>query len=185
MIKKDDDLTCEIGACYLKYLRKCLSQLHDQEKELTELCNKIKIANAIHLYGFGRSGAAAMSLAIRLRHFCNYLNPVWWVGDQVRMPIRSGDLVILFSQSGDREEVVLVSKKAEKAGAEIAVVTNSKDSIIYSMATIIIHLPKLDEEFVYGGGDFELAAVYFQEILVTVIGLRQEIPQDEVYKNHV
>ncbi|MGB9175972.1 MAG: SIS domain-containing protein, partial [Methanoregula sp.] len=150
MIKKDEDLTCEIGACYLKYLRKCLSQLHDQEKELTELCNKIKIANAIHLYGFGRSGAAAMSLAIRLRHFCNYLNPVWWVGDQVRMPIRSGDLVILFSQSGNRKEVVLISKEAAKAGAEIAVITSSKNSIIRSKATVTIFLPKLNKKIVYG-----------------------------------
>jgi D-arabinose 5-phosphate isomerase GutQ len=79
------------------------------------------------------------------------------VDDQVRMPIRSGDLVILFSRSGDRKEVVLVSKKkAKKAWTEIVVVTNSKDSIIYSMVTITLHLPKLDEEFVYGGKDFNV-----------------------------
>jgi hypothetical protein len=52
------------------------------------------------------------------------------------------------------------------------------------MAIITIHLPKLEEEFVYGGGDFELTSFYFQEILVTVIGLRQKIPQNEVHKNY-
>lgn len=185
MMNNDDDLIGVIGTCYLEYLRTCLDHLYGQEKELKDLCNKIKNANAIHMYGFGRSGAAAMAFAIRLRHFCNYLNPVWWVGDQVRMPIRSGDLVILFSQSGNRKEVVLVSEEAAKVGAEIAVVTNAKDSNICSKATVTIYLPKLKEEFIYGGGDFELAAFYFQEIIVSVIGLQQNIPHDEVYKNHI
>jgi hypothetical protein len=46
-------------------------------------------------------------------------------------------------------------------------------------------LPRLDEPFVYGGGDFELAAWYLQEVLVSLLGTRLMIPQNEVDRNHI
>ena len=79
-------------------------------------------AKEVHIFGFGRSGAAALSLAIRLKHFGEYLPPVWWIGDSVRPPIQQNDLVILFSRSGERPEVRVVAEKARSRGARIALV---------------------------------------------------------------
>jgi 6-phospho-3-hexuloisomerase len=181
----DPDLTDTIGRTYLQYLDRCLIALETQNNRINELLSLIRTAKNIHVFGFGRSGTAALAFAIRLRHFSAYLPPVWWIGDQVREPIREQDLVILFSQSGTRKEVVLVAEKAEKAGAVIALVTAEKDSAIAELATLTILLPRLDEVFVYGSGDFELAAWYLQEVLVSLLGTRLKIPPREVNRNHV
>ena len=55
---------------------------------------------------------------------------------------------------------------------------------------VVIELPSLERAHlvpatVYGGGDFELAAYFFQEALVTRIGLRGTVPPSDVSRNHV
>ena len=55
---------------------------------------------------------------------------------------------------------------------------------------VVIELPVLERAHllpatVYGGGDFELAAYFFQETLVTRIGLRGTVPPSDVHRNHV
>ena len=65
----------------------------------------MELADAIHCYGFGRSGHAAASLAVRLRHSQRILPDVWWVGDQVRNPFEPGQLLISFSSEGSRFEL--------------------------------------------------------------------------------
>jgi hypothetical protein len=46
---------------------------------------------------------------------------------------------------------------ARKAGATISLVTAEKDPEMANLANLTIVVPRLDEAFVYGGGDFELA----------------------------
>jgi len=179
--------TEHIMETYLKYLENVLTVASNQKDKLERLYTMMdkKNTGAIHIYGFGRSGSAALSLAIRLRHFCEFLPPVWWVGDQVRMPICQGDVVILFSSSGKREEVKGVADKAKKVGATIVLITAQRESQIGADAKETFVLPTLKETFVYGGGDFELAAYLLQEIIVAEIGTRYNIPKDMVDKYHV
>src|SRR5665647_2782493 len=82
-------------------------------------------AGAIHCYGFGRSGDAAASLAIRLRHFQRFLPPAWWVGDQVRNPFEPGQLLIVFSRLGTRFELVELVRHARERGLACAFVTRA------------------------------------------------------------
>jgi DNA-binding MurR/RpiR family transcriptional regulator len=170
---------------YLKYLANVTRALTSQEKELENLCSLIRGAGAVHVFGFGRSGTAALAFAIRLRHFCEYLSPVWWVGDQVRMPIRERDLLIVFSKDGSRSELAAVAYQAVQQGAQIAFITAGSNSRVGALARLKIILPLSKMPFVYGGGDFELAAFFFQEVLVTHIGKSRGIPKECVGRNHV
>lgn len=174
-----------ISEDYLKYLAEVTRALYSQEKEIQELCSLIHGVGAVHLFGFGRSGAAALASAIRLRHFCEYLPPVWWVGDQVRMPIREGDLLVVFSKDGSRNELAAVAYKAVEQGAQIALITAGSNSRVSALAKVKIILPISGLPSVYGGSDFELAAFFFQEVLVTHIGKSRGIPKECVGRNHV
>jgi 6-phospho-3-hexuloisomerase len=175
----------DAGRMYLDYLSRVLMNTEKQYPKIEELVQMIRGAQAVHIYGFGRSGAAALALAIRLRHFCNYLPPVWWVGDQVREPFSIGDLVILFSGSGNRPEVKLVARKAKEAAALLVLVTASEKPSPGARLDLLLKLPSLPDGMSYGGGDFELAAFFLQEVLVTHMGRVFEIPGEEVGINHV
>jgi 6-phospho-3-hexuloisomerase len=174
-----------IGHIYLEFLHLVLESAEKDYHHIEYLCRMIRSAHAIHVFGFGRSGTAALALAIRLRHFGNYLPPVWWIGDQVRQPIRDGDVVILFSGTGKRPEVETIALKARTVSACLVVVTATKKSMLTSGSDIFLVLPTLNNGTVYGGGDFELSAFFFQEILVNHLGRKLKIPRQEVELNHV
>ncbi len=170
---------------YVKYLGDVSRSLSGQREQIDNLCSLIQKAGAVHVYGFGRSGTAALAFAIRLRQFCDFLPETWWVGDQVRMPIREDDLLILFSRDGSRSEVISVAYTAAGVGAWIALVTAGSNSRLGALTRLKIIIPPSPLPDVYGGGDFELAAFFFQEMLVTYIGKRWGIPKESVGRNHV
>ena len=175
----------ENGTEYLQYLKKCVGALSDQDREIKRFMDALNSAHAIHIFGFGRSGAAASSLAIRLRHFSGYIPPVWWMGDLVREPVREGDLVILFSKSGERPEVLPMAISADHTKANIVLFTSKKESSLGNLASIILNIPVWEGGTFYGGGDFECASYLIQELIVTYIGHQKAVPKDIVAKNHV
>lgn len=174
-----------ISEDYLKYLAEVSRAVSSQEKEIMELCSLIHGAGAVHVFGFGRSGTAALAFAIRLRQFCEFLPDVWWVGDQVRKPIRENDLLVLFSKDGKRGELASVTYQAAQCGAKIVLITASRNSRVGALARLKIILPLSGMPFVYGGGDFELAVFFFQEVLVTYLGESMCVPKECVWRNHV
>jgi D-arabinose 5-phosphate isomerase GutQ len=169
----------------VKYLGEVSRSLSGQKKQIDDLCSLIQKAGAVHVYGFGRSGTAALAFAIRLRQFCDFLPETWWVGDQVRMPIRENDLLVLFSRDGSRSEVISVAYMAAGVGARIALVTAGSNSRLGALTRLKILIPPSSLPDVYGGGDFELAAFFFQEVLVTHLGIMLGIPKECVWRNHV
>lgn len=186
------------GAIATAYAGHCVNvagAIIEQEGAIEDLIDAMGAAGAIHCYGFGRSGAAAESLAIRLRHFQRFLPPVWSVGDRVRNPFESGQLLISFSRQGTRFEMVELTRHARERGLACAFVTHSlgPDEFPADLALpreVMIRLPSLDPDLlspaiVYGGGDFELAAYLFQEVLSTRIGFRFAIPASDVERFHV
>jgi D-arabinose 5-phosphate isomerase GutQ len=184
-----------IAAVYASYLAGVASAIADQADRIETLIDAMVSAGAIHCYGFGRSGHAAASLAIRLRHFQEFLPPVWWVGDQVRDPFERGQLLISFSRQGTRFELEELVLHARERALVCAFVTRSRGTDgdagdLVRHGEIVIELPSLDPALLspavpYGGGDFELAAYLFQEALVTRIGLRCGVPASDVDQYHV
>ncbi|OPY44389.1 MAG: 3-hexulose-6-phosphate isomerase [Methanoregulaceae archaeon PtaU1.Bin222] len=153
----------EITGEYNTYLQRVAQYLENNPRTLATLADLIDDAHAVHIFGFGRSGTAALAMAIRLRHFLSPGKEVSWLGDQVRTPIRERDLVILFSGSGDRKEVISFLDLAHEKKARTVAITMNE----------------------YGGGDFEMSAWFFQEVFLTYYGNSRRIPKDKVGHNHI
>jgi 6-phospho 3-hexuloisomerase len=182
---------------YLKDFSDCLDH---QAAELDRFYALIEKCGAIHLYGKGRTANSAISLALRLKHF-GY--NVWFIGDVVKERIKRGDLVILFSGSGETSEVVTVAKRSKQDGAKVVAITSYRKSTLGKYSDLIILLPgglekskgweyleaqiapqtKRDQLF-YGGGEFETVAYLFQETLVSALGKYKKIPCSIVFKEH-
>ena len=198
----------EFGEAVIEYTREladCLGELSlylsKQEEQLDAFFTILSLGNAIHIYGVGRSGVAALSLALRLKHFEKHLgNKVWWVGDEVREKIRKGDILIAFSGSGETAEVLVIAERAKAVGAKVVAITSFDDSTLASLADLVLLLPgglekkrgwryveaqvsELQSPF-YGGGEFELIAYLFQEALLTAIGEFKSIPKSVVAEEH-
>jgi 6-phospho 3-hexuloisomerase len=182
------------------YLKDYSEFLDHQAAELDGLYELIEKSDAIHLYGKGRTANSAISLALRLKHF-GY--NVWFIGDVVKERIKEGDLVILFSGSGETAEIVTVAKRAKKDGAKIVAITSYRKSSLGKSSDIIILLPgglekskgweyleaqitprTIREQLFYGGGEFETVAYLFQETLVSGLGKYKKIPCSVVFKEH-
>jgi D-arabinose 5-phosphate isomerase GutQ len=184
-----------IATAYARYCSRTADAIADQSGMIETLIDAMRSAGAIHCYGFGRSGHAAASLAIRLRHFQRLLPPVWWVGDQVRNPFERDQLLISFSRLGTRFELAELVRHARERGLACAFVTREPGPIedtagLARPGDPVIELPSLDPALLlpaslYGSGDFELAAYLFQEALVTRIGLRCGVPPSDVELYHV
>lgn len=184
-----------LATAYAEFCAQVARRITEQEPAVEDLVDAIGAAGAVHCYGFGRSGNAATALAIRLRHFQRALPPAWWVGDQVRNPFRSGDLLIAFSRRGNREDLIDHVEHAHARGLRCAFVTvgsparGTPETLVWPN-DIVIGIPAMDREFlaparIYGGGDFELGAYLFQELLISRIGFRHRIPVSDIPGFHV
>lgn len=170
---------------YREYLEKIFDKIEMMDNDINTLSQMVDTARAVQIFGFGRSGTAALAMAIRLRHFLAPERQVFWLGDQVRDPIGKDDLVILFSGSGTREEVLYFLRKGREAGATCIAVTGSPASPLAKGTRYSIVLPSIEASAMYGGGDFEIAAWTFQEVFVNAYGRSRHIPDEKVTMNHV
>ncbi|WP_457549729.1 SIS domain-containing protein [Archaeoglobus sp.] len=172
--------------------------LENQRERLNEFVRILKDSKAVHVYGVGRSGAVALCFAIRLKHFEKVLGcKVWWVGDEVRERIEAGDTLIAFSGSGETAEVLIVAERAKDANAKVVAITSFEDSSLAKIADLVIIIPGglekgkgwkyLEAQFggeFYGGGEFEILAYIFQEVLISSVGEFFGIPKNVVIKEH-
>jgi 6-phospho-3-hexuloisomerase len=179
-------------------LQKYPSLLENQKDKLDAIYTLIEECRAIHIYGVGRSGSAAVSLALRLKHFQKYFHyDVWFIGDVVKERIRPGDVVMLFSGSGETSEIVDIARRAKRDGAKVIGVTSYENSSLAKNSDIYFYLPgglekgkgwvyleaQLTDSPFYGGGEFELMVYLFQETLITGLGKYKGIPS--IAQEHV
>jgi 6-phospho-3-hexuloisomerase len=119
------------------------------------------------------------------------------IQERKREKIEEGDTLIAFSGSGETAEVLIVAERAKDANAKVVAITSFEDSSLAKMADLVITIPGglekrkgwkyLEAQFVgefYGGGEFELLAYAFQEVLISAIGEYFGIPKDVVIKEH-
>lgn len=198
--KRFSEVVVEQSRILSDYLRDYPSLFEKQMGGLDKLCELIEESRSMHVYGKGRSANAAVSLALRLKHF-GY--NVWFVGDVVKERIKEGDLAILFSGSGETAEVVNVAARAKKDKARVVAVTSYEDSTLSRYSDLVILLPgglekkkgwdyleaqlapeSMKEPLFYGGGEFEAIAYLFQETLISAIGRHKKIPSCVVMREH-
>jgi 6-phospho-3-hexuloisomerase len=153
------------------------------------LVEAILEADRTYVAGGGRSGLMARALAMRIMHLglVSYV-----VGDTTTPAIRSGDLLVACSASGETQVTVLMSHVARQAGARVFAITATPDSPMARLADekIVIPapskvaVPEADQSSQYGGSLFEQALLVLMDAVSAEIGRRLGTPPQELNSRH-
>lgn len=150
-----------------------------------QLTHKLDQSSRIFVAGAGRSGLIAKFFAMRLMHG-GY--DVYVVGEIVTPSIRSGDLLIVISGSGETETMIAFSKRAKELGAEIVLITTKGSSTIGDMANFVIQVGTPEQySKIVGmpmGTTFELSTLMFLEATIAHIIHEKGIPEEEMRTRH-
>lgn len=117
-------------------LERTLSNLADADAE--RLVDTVLMSERIFVAGAGRSGFMARAFAMRLMHmgFAAY-----FVGETVTPSLRSGDLLIVGSGSGETMSLVSAAGKAKGIGATVCLVSVFPRSSIGKLADFVVRVP--------------------------------------------
>jgi 6-phospho-3-hexuloisomerase len=116
------------------------------------MIQEILDAKRIFIIGAGRSGLVARAFAMRLMHlgFQSYV-----VGETVTPPMKRGDMIVVFSGSGETKTVADIAEIAKSVGGRVCLITTRAASRIGRVSDCIVriegHSPKIDE-----AGEFEM-----------------------------
>ncbi len=199
-MERYSDLVVDSSKRLIEHIVSFPEILEEQKDRFDEFIKMLEEGRAIHVFGVGRSGAVALCFAIRLKHFeKDFGHKVWWLGDEVREKIEKGDVIVIFSGSGETTEAYFISKRGKEAGAKLVLITSYPESSIGEISDLIIKLPggmekakgwkyleaqvSKNAEF-YGGGEFELMAYLLQETLIMAIGRYKSISKSTVVREH-
>ena len=168
-----------------------VSQSVDKQ-DVDGFIDRIFKADRVFFAGAGRSGLFVRSFAMRcmqmgLTCFC--------AGDTTTPAIRSGDVLVIGSGSGETAALVQMAKKAKSLGAEVLLVTIFAESSIGKMADRIIRLPgstfknageciDVVESVQPGGNVFEQGMVLLFECMSMKLMKRLGVPNDRLFINH-
>lgn len=154
----------------------------DYYQQLTDMLDS---ANRIFVSGAGRSGLVGRFFAMRLVH-SGYDTSM--VGEVVTPSIRKGDLLVVISGSGETEQLIAFTKKAQTEGAKILLICSKSSSTIGDMANLTFQIGRSDQ---YGkvlgmpmGTVFELSTLSFLEGAISHIIHEKGIPEEEMRYRH-
>ena len=148
-----------------------------------KLTHLLDNAKRIFISGAGRSKLVGNFFAMRLVHG-GY--DVSVVGEIVTPSIKSGDLLIIISGSGETEQLIAFTKSARKIGANIVLISAKSDSTIGDMADAVFQIGRSE---LYGkvlgmpmGTVIELSTLLFLEATISHIihekGIAEEIMRE-------
>ena len=150
-----------------------------------KLTRMLDNAKRIFIAGAGRSKLVGNFFAMRLVHG-GY--DVSVVGEIVTPSIKSGDLLIIISGSGETEQLVAFTKSAKKVSASIVLISAKSESTIGNMADAVFQIGQSEQ---YGkvlgmpmGTVFELSTLLFLEAIVSHLIHEKGIPEEIMRERH-
>jgi 6-phospho-3-hexuloisomerase len=101
------------------------------DDDVEGLLREILGAKRVYVMGAGRSGLVAKAFAMRLMHLglTSYV-----VGETVTPALSPGDLVVVFSGSGETKTVADIAESAKAIGGRLCLITSKRDSRIGRIA---------------------------------------------------
>jgi 6-phospho 3-hexuloisomerase len=107
-------------------------------KQVDEFIQALLKSKRIFIIGAGRSGIVAKAFAMRLMHlgFDSYV-----VGETITPALRSKDILVAVSGSGETSMIVSAAKIVKKIGAKLAAVTSYPNSTLAKISDIAVILP--------------------------------------------
>lgn len=123
------------------------------DEEVQGLLNEINCAKRIYVMGAGRSGLVAKGFAMRLMHlgFTSFV-----VGETITPALKPGDLVVVFSGSGETRTIADLSETAKTVGARVVLITYSRNSRIGRIADHVVVIPSQREKSGDEAQEFEV-----------------------------
>lgn len=150
-----------------------------------ELTAMLDNAKRIFISGAGRSKLVGNFFAMRLVH-SGY--DVSVVGEIVTPSIVAGDLLIIISGSGETEQLIAFTKKAQTIGADIMLISSQAQSTIGDLADGVF---QIGSQELYGkvegmpmGTVFELSTLVFLEATVSHIMRDKGIAEEKMKERH-
>jgi 6-phospho-3-hexuloisomerase len=136
------------------------------EDQCEALCERIVAATRVFVAGQGRSGWIMRMTAVRLMQVGLSAHVV---GDATTPPIRSGDLLLIASGSGETSAPVSYARRAVEQGARVAVVTSQPASTLASLSDTVVFIPGGSTRANFAGNSrMPLAAALEQATLIVL-----------------
>lgn len=155
------------------------------ESHDAKLVGLLDNAKRIFVSGAGRSKLVGNFFAMRLVH-SGY--DVSVVGEIVTPSIKSGDLLVIISGSGETEQLIAFTKSAKKVGANIILISAKSSSTIGDMADAVFQIGSAEQ---YGkvvgmpmGTVFELSTLIFLEAVISHVIHEKGIPEEIMRERH-
>ncbi|MBN2302551.1 MAG: SIS domain-containing protein [Lentisphaerae bacterium] len=136
--------------------RSVLGEINDIQ--LRAAVSFLMSANNVHILGIGHSGFFGKVLSMKLNHVGLSAYTVY---NETNPPIRSGDVFVAISQSGETRTIISLVEEARSVGAKVLGITANEHSKIGQMSDVCLRVGKRakDMEFpamsILGNGKFE------------------------------
>lgn len=122
------------------------------DQDVDGMIKEILDAKRVFVIGAGRSGLVAKAFAMRLMHLGLQS---FVVGETVTPPMKRGDMIVVFSGSGETKTVADVAEIAKSVGGRVCLITTRESSRIGKVSDCTVriegHSAKVDE-----AGEFEM-----------------------------
>jgi len=171
------------------------------DREVEGFLQEILDAKRIYVMGAGRSGLVARAFAMRLMHLglTSYV-----IGETVTPALDKGDLVVIFSGSGETRSIADIAESAKGIGVRLCLITAKRESRIGRIADCCVVIESLrdtarDEtaefeirqmmgkhkSFAPLGTLFETASVIFADAVISRLMEIKEINVETLKGRHV
>ena len=123
------------------------------DEEVESLIREILNAKRVYVMGAGRSGLVAKALAMRLMHLglTSYV-----VGETVTPALNPGDLMVVFSGSGETKTVADIAESGKSIGGRLCLITSKRDSRIGRIADCCVVIESRRDEIGDESAEFEI-----------------------------
>ena len=179
---------------YREYVAEALSECRQallavRAEDTERLLKEILSANKVFFVGVGRVMLSLQAVAKRLAHLGIDTHVV---GEITEPAIRTGDLLIAASGSGESIFPKEIAKKAKALGAKVAMIGSNRQSTLASVADVMVRVPtntkmKCADEIPSAQimtSLFEQFLLLYGDVIARMIVARQSIDMAGLWEHH-
>lgn len=191
----------------MERVQKAIEEMTKEVKELPSKLKKEQVEGLLDVFlqkrrvfvtGAGRSRLIGRAFAMRLMHLDF---SVYVIGETTTPSLKSKDILLAISGSGETTIIVTAAKMAKDTGSTIVALTSHKDSTLGKLADLIIEIPgrtKMEEEKSYIsrqikgkyapltplGTIFEVSTFLFLEGVISELMARTGKTEEDMRERH-
>lgn len=158
-VKEDPIIEYQVNDCedVILSMKSIVENINEVIKPLDReaiknMIQEILDADRVFVMGAGRSGLIAKAFAMRLMHLGF---TVYVVGETTTPAVRSQDVVIAISGSGETRSIANLGRIVKDIGSTLITVTSKKESTLGNISDIVMVLPSKTKNDHDAGGSLE------------------------------